>query len=71
MYWGQECNTCTSACITTICKGLPSLAYPNCSAVESHSKNCAGDVKTNKKLYPVPRTTSKLLIEQNFWSGSK
>lgn len=50
MCWRQECNTWNSACVTTTFKGLPSLACPNCSAVESHSKNCAGDVKTNKNF---------------------
>lgn len=50
MCWRQEHNTWNSACITTVFKGLPSLAYPNCSAVETHSKNCASDVKTKKNF---------------------
>lgn len=62
-------KTWNSACLTPIFKGLSSLAHPHCSAVESHSKNCAA-VKININLYTAPRTASSSQWIK-IWSGSK
>ena len=56
----QACNACTSSCL----HWLP-LSRAYCSAVEPHSRACAGDVNANQKphfiLYQVLNRTEILI----------